>query len=242
MLVAFVGVTIFLTLFVWRWAVRQPVPVEGVTGAEAVAGAGEPEPLSYAAIGASDVVGMGADDPTSQSWVNVLHGMMPPGTHLTRLGRNGITLREALLVEVPRAVVARPDIVTMWNCVNDVGRGVALNDYLRDLGKALNVLTRQTEAAIFLLNVPDLSILLPLGPDAPQRLLVLGGVRQWNEGIAATAAKFGERVRVVDIFPVSAEVLERPDLLSSDGFHPSTLGYRRLAELVWQAMGETASL
>jgi acyl-CoA thioesterase-1 len=231
-LVAFVGVASFLTVFMWRWAVRRPVPAESVPGTS------EEKPISYAAIGASDVVGAGADDPTSQSWVNVLHGMMPPGTRLTRLGRGGITLHEALAVEVPQALAAQPDIVTMWNCVNDVGRGIALNDYLRDLDKALSLLTRETDANIYLLNVPDLSILLPPQGDPTQRQLIQGGARQWNQGIAATAAKFRGRVHVVDILPISAEVLARPDYLSSDGFHPSTSGYRRLAEVVWEAIRE----
>jgi acyl-CoA thioesterase-1 len=231
-LLAFVGLASFLTVFMWRWAVRRPVPVESAPGTR------EEKPISYAAIGASDVEGAGADDPASESWVNVLHGMMPPGTRLTRLGRGGITLREALAVEVPQAIAAQPDVVTMWNCVNDVGRGVALNDYLHDLEKALSLLTRETGGTVFLLNVPDLSILLPPGGDPTQRQLVQGGARQWNQGIAATAAKFGGRVRVVDIFPISAEVLARPDYLSSDGFHPSTSGYRRLAEVVWEAIRE----
>ncbi len=233
-LVAFVGVMVFMTVFVWRWAVRRPAPVRGAPNMETQSEPTEAEPLTYAAIGASDVVGMGADDPSSQSWINVLHEMMPHGTRLVRLGRNGITLREALLVEVPRAVASRPEVITIWNCVNDIGQGVALNDYLRDLATALSMLTRDTDAEVFLLNVPDLSILLPMSADSPQRLLVQGGVRQWNEGIAQTAAKFRNRVLVVDIFPISSEVLDRPELLSSDGFHPSTHGYKRLAEVVWE--------
>jgi lysophospholipase L1-like esterase len=223
----------FVTLFVWRWAVRQPAP-DVNTMLDTVG----PQPLSYVAVGASDVEGIGADDPGSESWINVLHGMMPPGTRLTRLGRGGITLHEALNVEVPRAVAARPDVLTMWLCVNDVERGVALNDYLKDLNKALRILTRQTDATIYLLNLPDLSLILPAEDDS-QLPLIQGGVKQWNAGIAATAAKFGDRVKIVDIYPISAEVLERPDYLSADGFHPSTSGYRRLAEVVWGVMRET---
>lgn len=237
MLVTFVGVLGFLTLFVWRWAVRRPVPAGAAApGSSEGKRNGEDEPVTYAAIGASDVVGIGADDPSSQSWVNLLHSMMPAGTRLVRLARNGITLREALAVEIPRAVAAKPDIVTIWNCVNDVGQGVALDAYLRDLDKALRTLTRETDAAIFLLNLPDLSVLLPRETDPTQRQLVQGGAKQWNAGIAETAARFGERVGIVDIYPISAEVLDRPDYLSPDGFHPSTSGYRRLAEVVWSGM------
>lgn len=229
--VLLVAVISFVTLFVWRWAVRQPAP-DVNTMLDTVG----PEPLSYVAIGASDVEGVGADDPDSESWINVLHGMMPSGTRLTRLGRGGITLREALDVAVPRAVASRPDVLTMWLCVNDVGRGVALNDYLKDLDKALRILTRETNSSIYMLNLPDLSLILPAQDDAQQLPLIQGGVKQWNAGIAATTAKFGDRVKIVDIYPISGEVLERPDYLSADGFHPSTSGYRRLAEVVWGVM------
>ncbi|HKP53841.1 MAG TPA: SGNH/GDSL hydrolase family protein [Chloroflexia bacterium] len=227
LLVLFLGIMSFLTFSVWRWAMRHPAPA--TTMLDAV----EPEPLSYVAIGASDVEGVGADDPSSESWVNALHGMMPPGTRLTRLGRGGITLHEALDVEVPRAVASRPDLMTIWLCVNDVGRGVTLNDYLKELDKALGILTRETGASIYLLNLPDLSLILPSQGDPQQLPLIQGGVNQWNAGIAATAARFGKRVKIVDIYPNSAEVLDRPDYLSADGFHPSTSGYRRLAEAVW---------
>ena len=225
---AFVVLVVFLMVFVWAWAVRRPVPVGGPEPTP------NPLPLIYAAIGASDVVGAGADDPARQSWVNVLHEKMPLGTRLVRLGRGGITLREANRVEVPQAVAAQPDIVTMWNCVNDALQGVQLAEYTRDLNAALTRLTGETQAKIVVLNMPDISI-LTMGYAGPeQRAMVQGGVRRWNSAMADTAARFGDRVTIVDLFPISDEVLDRPDYLSPDNFHPSTAGYHRLAEVVWE--------
>lgn len=231
---------IVLTIFVWRWAVRTPVPV--TPDAEAGDAAEQEQeqeqvvkPFVYAAIGASDVVGVGARDPYSESWVALLARNLPPNTQLLRLGRNGITLNEANKVEVPQAVAAKPDLVTMWNCVNDATRGIPLAIYTRDLRSALDRLTQDTEAHIVLLNLPDLSLLLP-GSDSPRHELIRGGIRQWNAAMSQAAADYGDRVTLVDLFPGSAQVLTQPDLVSADSFHPSSAGYRWLADHVWSVM------
>jgi acyl-CoA thioesterase I len=226
--VGFVVAVIFLTVFVWSWAVRRPATPDTANLS--------PAPLVYAAIGASDVVGIGATDPSAESWVNALHAMMPPNTRFVRLGRGGITLREANRLEVPQAVAAHPDIVTLWNCVNDALRGVPLSDYMKDLRSALDKLTRETNASIVVLNVPDISTLMAQNLDSQQEAMIRGGVQQWNKAIATTAAEYGGRVSVVDLFSVSDEIAEHPEYISPDNFHPSTTGYRRLAEIVWKTI------
>ncbi|MDQ3706265.1 MAG: GDSL-type esterase/lipase family protein [Chloroflexota bacterium] len=231
---------IILTIFVWRWAVRTPVPVAPDVETED-AGKQEQEeqqvqkPFIYAAIGASDVVGVGAKDPSSESWVVLLARNLPANTQLIRLGRNGITLNEANKIEVPQAVAAKPDLITIWNCVNDATRGIPLALYMRDLRSALDRLTQDTDAHIVLLNLPDLSLLLP-GPDSSRRELIRGGIRQWNAAMSQAAAEYGDRVTLVDLFPGSAQVLAQPDLVSADSFHPSSAGYRWLADHVWSVM------
>ena len=233
LLVGFVVFVIILTVVVWSWAVRRPVTSEVTNPGMATV---EPQPLVYAAIGASDVVGVGATDPSAESWVNALHGMMPPDTRFVRLGRGGITLREANMVEMPGAVAAQPDIVTLWNCVNDALRGVPLADYVKDLRTALDMLTKGTDATVVVLNVPDISSLMPGNMDRQQVTMIRGGIQQWNKAIAETAAEYGDRVRVVDLFAVRDEIAEHPEYISPDNFHPSTTGYRRLAEVVWQTI------
>ncbi|MFL5731634.1 MAG: GDSL-type esterase/lipase family protein [Chloroflexia bacterium] len=231
LLMGVVVLVIVLSVFVWAWAVRRPAAAPD----EAGGGGDDPaagDPITYAAIGASDVVGVGAEDPAGESWVNVLHGKLPPGSRLVRLGRSGITLREANTVEVPQAITARPDLVTLWNCVIDATGGVTLTSYIEDLHAALERLTSETEARVMLLNLPDISLLSHAGSE--QQELIRGGVMQWNAAMAEAAATHGDRVLVVDLFPVSAEVLDHPEYLSPDHFHPSTKGYRRLAAVVWE--------
>ncbi|HEX8221238.1 MAG TPA: SGNH/GDSL hydrolase family protein [Chloroflexia bacterium] len=230
---------VVLTVFVWRWAVRTPVAVGPEAGVEDDLEREQeqeqepvPRPFVYAGIGASDVVGVGANDPASESWVELLARKLPANTRLVKLGRNGITLNDANKVEVPQAVAEQPDLITMWNCVNDATRGIPLPLYTRDLRSALDRLTQETGAHILLLNLPDLSLLLP-GPESGRRELIRGGIRQWNAAMSQAAADYGGRVTLVDLFPGSAQVLTRPDFVSADSFHPSSAGYRWLADHVW---------
>lgn len=217
----------------------QPTPS---AGAEApVMPAREPRGITYAAIGASDVEGAGADDPATESWINVLHEKMPEGTKLVRLGRGGITLGEANRLEVPEAVQADPDIITMWNVVNDATHGITLTTYLNDLTAALDKLTGETRAQVVLLNMPDITILMN-GIPADQKDLIRGGVEQWNRAIAEAAARYDGRVHVVDLYPISEEVLNHPEYISGDNFHPSSTGYRRLAEVVWDEITNSGLL
>lgn len=224
------------TIFVWAWAMRRPVPSMPLPSEDNTQADTEKTllPFVYAAIGASDVVGAGAQDPMHDSWVSLLAGRMPAGTRFVRLGRGGITLNEANKVEVPAAVEAQPDLVTMWNCVNDAVRGVPLPLYLRDVGAALDTLTRDTGAHIILLNLPDVSLLF--AADSARRALVQGGIQQWNAGIAGVVARYGDRVTLLDLFPLSDQVLAQPELISIDSFHPSTEGYRWLADTVWDVV------
>lgn len=235
-LVGLVIAIIVLTIFVWAWAVRRPVPAETtVETPEEAEQVQVQRPFVYAAIGASDVVGVGAEDPASQSWVELLARYLPPDTRLVKLGRNGITLNDANKIEVPQAVAAQPDLVTIWNAVNDATRGIPLALYTRDLRTALDRLSQDTSAHILLLNVPDLSLLLPPAFQ-DRRELIRGGIKQWNDAMSRTAAEYGDRVTLVDLFPGSANVLTRPEMVSADSFHPSSEGYRWLADHVWAIM------
>ena len=67
-------------------------------------------------------------------------------------------------------------------------------------------------------------------------------MEQWNRGISEAAALYGDRVHVVDLYPISEEVLNHPEYISGDNFHPSSTGYRRLAEVVWDEIGRAGLL
>ena len=107
--------------------------------------------LTYVAIGASDTFGLGADDPETQNWASDLATMLGPGVHLINLGIPGVVLHQALDAEVPVAIDAHPNLITVWLAVNDIGNEVPIDSYAHDLDLLLSRL--QAGAAA-----------LPIGP------------------------------------------------------------------------------
>ncbi len=199
----------------------------GIVGAFAARSAGSPvaeaaRPLTYVALGASDSVGVGARVPDRESWVAVLHAKLPAGSRLANLGVSGSLLRGAIEQQLPVALDADPDVVTVWLAVNDLNARVPLDRYAADLDLLLGTLRERTRATILVGNVPDLSTL----PAA--RRMNLEPIPRWNAAIDEVVARHG--AELVDLRDAWREVADHPEYISSDGFHPSTVGYERLAD------------
>ena len=192
------------------------------------------EPLVYVALGASDTVGAGTDDPSREGWVAVLHGYLPPGTELVNLGVNGMKLHEAVEQVLPVAVDARPDVVTVWLAVNDFRGGVSLERYTRDLSRLLAALDSAGARTVLVGNLPDLVRLPGFGAGEQPGEAMGAEVERWNAAIARTVADHG--AVLVDIHSGSEEIARHPEYFAPDGGHPSAIGYRRLAEFYWAAL------
>jgi acyl-CoA thioesterase I len=186
----------------------------------------EAAPVSYVAIGASDTVGVGASQPEREGWVPRIHEQLPTGSRLTNLGVSGSLLSQALEQQLPVALAAKPDVVTVWLADNDLNARVPLERYGDDLERLLSAL-ETTGATVLVGNVPDLAQLPVYRGLDPT--LVRGQVDAWNTVIAATSARHG--ALLVDLHANWPELAQRPEFVSADGFHPSAEGYSRLAQL-----------
>ncbi len=184
--------------------------------------------LTYVAIGASDAFGVGTEDPDRQSWPTQLAARLGNHVHLINLGIPGETAEQALQDELPVALDAKPDIVTVWLGVNDFADGVPLATYKQQLARLLSTLHTGVRADIVVGNLPDLTLVPRFATYAAEDTL-RADVRRWNAAIADVCARAG--VTLVDIFSGWSELAEHPEYISDDGLHPSTLGAQRLAGL-----------
>jgi len=89
--------------------------------------------LTYVAVGASDTYGTGTDDPQSESWPSDLTRSLGKSVRLINLGIPGVHADEALNIELPVAIDAHPDVVTVWLAVNDLADNVPPDTYSRNL-------------------------------------------------------------------------------------------------------------
>jgi lysophospholipase L1-like esterase len=195
-------------------------------------------PQVYVAVGASETVGVGADDPATEAWPRVLHDRALAGTRFVDVGVSGATVRDALTGQLARALAEDPDVVTVWLAVNDALSLVPVADYERSLGNLVHALRQDGRTEVLVGNVPpldrlpayraclpgsgvtDVPCVLPLVPDPAE---VRAAVADFNAAIARVAAREG--AVLVDL---SAE-RDLAALTSDDGFHPSTRGHRVVA-------------
>ncbi|MDQ2805989.1 MAG: GDSL-type esterase/lipase family protein [Chloroflexota bacterium] len=193
-------------------------------------------PIRYAALGASDTVGVGTTNAAQQNWTARIAAQLPPDTVYARFAKSGITLYESATTQVPQAIAFKPTLVSMWLVVNDVLRAVPLPVYRQELTATLNRLTRETDAQIVLLNVPDLAYLLPAEAKPQTRAQMSGVARVWNSALADTVRPYGNRVLIVDLYAPSTAAGQHLDWISGDGFHPSAAGYEQIANGVVAAL------
>jgi acyl-CoA thioesterase-1 len=198
---------------------------------------GSPRPITYVALGASDAVGVGARDPEHDGWVPRVYSQLPAGSSLANLGVSGSLLSQAIDQQLPVAVAARPDLVTVWLAVNDLNARVPLERYRTDLDRLLAAL-EGTGAKVLIGNIPDVAQ-LPVYRSTDSAF-VRAQVDAWNGAIADAARR--HRAVLVDLHTTWQELAEHPEYVAADGFHPSDEGYARLAQLFWQALEASGGL
>ena len=192
-------------------------------------------PVTYVALGASDAVGVGTSQPTTQGYVPLIEAHLPQGSHLINLGVSGIRLPEAMQQELPVALTTNPKLVTIWLVANDFVGGTPYNTYMQDLDSLLKQLRSGTKARIVMANLPDLTLLPSFANlSANKKSATVTEIKRWNAQISLIAARY--HVTLVDLFAHNSEITSHPDYISGDGFHPSAKGYAQLATLFWQGI------
>ena len=214
-------------------ATRSTVSTPKPSTREAPLAAG---PIVYVALGASDAVGVGADQPGSQGYVPQIFLHLPQGSHLINLGSSGIHLHEALTQELPIALASNPQLITIWLVANDFVAGVSYDSYMQDLNSMLQQLHTETSARIVMANLPDLTLLPFFNRDSPQQKHNMQtAIQRWNTHIAVLAQQYD--VVLVDLTTHNSQLTAHPEYVSGDGFHPSPAGYTQLANFFWDAIG-----
>ncbi len=193
-------------------------------------------PYVYVAIGASDAVGFGATCPERDGYVPLLGQRMPHGADVVNLGIGGATVATALTDELSYAIAAHPNVITVWLAANDFrtmeNGTLTLATYSSQLNQLLGALRTQTHADVYVANLPNLTELpifqhgsVPLATVAQQNAA-------WNAAIDADVAQ--NHMFLVDLS--TNDIAAHPQDIFIDGFHPTSAGYKLLADTFWQVM------
>jgi len=209
--------------------------------------ASTPPHIVYAAIGASETYGIGADDRYRQAWPQVFYNdALPASAVLYNFGIPGATTAQALRDEVPAALTVHPTVVTVWLNVNDLIQGVPPATYVQQLQQLIHALRQNGRGRVLVANTPDVSQLPayraclpnpPAGAPAcpiptsvlPSPAKVTAAVAAYNAAIARVVTLEG--ATLVDLHLSGTIITQHPNWFSSDGFHPNSQGYAVIAGL-----------
>ncbi len=126
--------------------------------------------LVYVAVGASETVGIGADNPKRDAWPVVLHRTALKKAQLVNLGVSGSTVGQAINEQLPAALAAEPDVATVWLAVNDLTHLVPVQAYEQQLTSLVHQLRRDGRTQVLVGNMPAVERLPAFRaclPDAP---------------------------------------------------------------------------
>lgn len=190
--------------------------------------------ITYVAIGASDTFGLGTDNPYVENWATDLANLLGPSRiHLINLGIPGVTVRDVLRLELPIALDAHPDLITLWLGVNDIVANVPADRYASDLNTLLARLrVNAPRARIAIANIPDLT-LLPYFAQT-NSVALTQQVQAYNTAIAGAAQRY--QAILVDLTRQNYNLQAHPEYISSDGLHPTDIGYQQLANVFYAAL------
>jgi len=112
---------------------------------------------TYVAVGGSDSVGGGTDDPLLDAWPQqFFRDFLPLATVFVNAADPGSTVAQAITDQVPLAVSSRPTVVTVWLVSADLLDGTPATTYATELLALLTSLRRQGAATVLVGNVPPL--------------------------------------------------------------------------------------
>jgi lysophospholipase L1-like esterase len=187
--------------------------------------------LGYAALGASETYGIGANRVTSGYAYRLRDTLRLDPSRFADVGIPGATLANAYQNELSNALAIQPTVCTVFFGVNDIRDQVPVTQFASDLTDLLSTL-RRAGCRVLVIGVPQLKNLPALRSFSPTQLA--GLTLQWNSAIQGAAASTGAAYLSLEAF--SGELLSHPELVASDGLHPSDVGHARLAAIILAAL------
>jgi len=184
---------------------------------------------TYVALGDSLTAGLGDAGPDGRGagWAQRLADILSVRTavrcRLTNLAVDRATVSEVLSKQLPVAVAAQPDLLSVTVGMNDIrARGFDELSFKSGLGQLLEALAA-TEAKVLTSTLPDLTRIMSLSPEMTE--IARERTRQASDIIREQAESYG--VVCLDVW--SLPDVADPDFYSPDRMHPNSRGHQFLA-------------
>lgn len=193
--------------------------------------------IRYVALGDSYTICEGAT--WEQSWPFLLtNNLKKQGVNIELIAnpsKTGWTTQNLIDNELPVFDNSQPTFSTLLIGVNDWVQEVSKENFHKNLNTIINHVQRKAGNKLILITIPDFSV-TPEGPKYSKGRNISEGLQGFNQIIKEEAKK--RKLPCVDIFPTSLNMLNNPELISSDNLHPSAKEYALWEQLIYPAAYE----
>lgn len=192
--------------------------------------------IRYVALGDSYTICEGAS--WNESWPVILTKHLNdsgiPLELVANPSRTGWTTQDLIDNELPIFDSSAADFATLLIGVNDWVQGVSKEKFHENLNFIIDHVLKKVgktgSPKLVLITIPDFSV-TPEGPKYAKGRNISEGLQEFNAIIKSEAEK--RNLRCADIFPVSQEMKEKPELVASDNLHPSAKEYAIWENLIY---------
>lgn len=176
----------------------------------------------YVAIGDSYTIGEGTQQ--KSSWpVQLTQKLNENGINIKLIAnpsQTGWTVPMAIQTELPILKKSKPNFVTLLIGVNDWIRHANGKLFKKDLRILIDEILKilPSSKKLLVVTIPDFSC-SPTGPKFGFGKSAPNGISRFNKIIKELAQK--RKLLIVDIFPLSQKLCNKPGMFADDGLHPS---------------------
>ena len=144
--------------------------------------------------------------------------------------KTGWTTQDLLDKEMPIARRMSPDVVTLLIGVNDWVQGVSKETFASNFERIIKELKSfKKPPLIIAITIPDFGV-TPEGAQYGLGRNISEGIAQFNE-LLTNICELNE-IPVVDIYETTQEMKNKPELIHTDGLHPSGKEYKLWVDLI----------
>ena len=189
------------------------------------------ESIAYLALGDSYTIGASVE--VEERWPNQLARLLfpsVPGNELRLLAQTGWTTADLTnAIDTTTDFKNRYDLVSLLIGVNNQFQGRSLDNYeieFRALLEKSIEFAGDDPGRVFVVSIPDYAYTTFGGGDP----MISQEIDEFNAANKAITDEYG--IQYFNITPISRLGLDQPELVATDGLHPSGEQYRRWVELM----------
>lgn len=192
----------------------------------------------YIALGDSYTIGESVcnDCNYPKQLMDSLNSVLKEKTSVEIIAKTGWTTTDLLSAIATENPSNDYDLVTLLIGVNNQYQVKTFSVYEEEFPKLLDmaiVFAKGKNENVIVLSIPDYAF-TPFGQKSGKGEKITSELMKYN----AFAEKIAKQkaVRFINITPITQKGLENPNLVASDGLHPSKVAYKKFVELMFESV------